>query len=103
MMSLPVWLPGQMFLLGGLCLWSHVLRGSLPGGGGSLSKGACPGDVSVQGGSLSVGVSVGRPAPPPRMRKAGGMLSFLSICSFKCSSISFVISLSCGLVVIVEA
>ena len=24
MMSLPVWLPGLMFLPGGLCLWSHV-------------------------------------------------------------------------------
>ena len=24
MMSLPVWLPGPMFLPGGLCLWSHV-------------------------------------------------------------------------------
>ena len=24
MMSLPVWLPGPMFLLGSLCLWSHV-------------------------------------------------------------------------------
>ena len=24
MMSLPVWLPGPMFLLEGLCLWCHV-------------------------------------------------------------------------------
>ena len=32
-MSLPVWLAGPMFLLGGgLCLWSHVP----PGGGGHL-------------------------------------------------------------------
>ena len=30
MMSLPVWLPGPIFLLEGLCLWSHVpSRGSL--------------------------------------------------------------------------
>ena len=33
MMSLRVWLPGPMFLLGGLYLWSHVpSRGSLSGG-----------------------------------------------------------------------
>ena len=38
MMSLPVWLPGSMFLLGGLCAWSHVPSQ------GSLSKG-----LSVQG------------------------------------------------------
>ena len=31
MMSLPVWLSGPMFLLGGLCLWSHVLMGGSPG------------------------------------------------------------------------
>ena len=49
MMSLPVWLPGPMFLgwvggwVGGwgggvLCLWSHVPM-FLPGGRGSLSRG----------------------------------------------------------------
>ena len=27
MISLPVWLPGPMFLPGGLCLWSHVPSG----------------------------------------------------------------------------
>ena len=41
MMSYPVWLPGLMFLLGGLC----------PGG-------LCPRGVSVQEGSQSRGVSV---------------------------------------------
>ena len=35
MMSLPVWLPGPMFLLEGLCLWSHVPSG------GSLSLVPC--------------------------------------------------------------
>ena len=75
-MSLPVWLPDPMFLLGGLCPWSHVpFRWSLstglcPGGlypEGSLSRrisvwGVCPEGVSVQGsegsqsrGSLSRG------------------------------------------------
>ena len=48
MMSLTVWLPGPMFLLGGLYPWSHV-----PGGG------LCPGGVSVQ-------------IQPPWIRKAGG-------------------------------
>ena len=47
MMSLPVWLPGPMFLLGGLSLWSHVhSRGSLSRGlclGGSLARGSLPG------------------------------------------------------------
>ena len=35
MMSLPDWLPGLMFLLGGLCPWFHVPSG------GSLSRGVC--------------------------------------------------------------
>ena len=42
MMSLPVWVPGPMFLLGGLCPWSHV-----------------PSRVQVQGVTMCVwGVSV---------------------------------------------
>ena len=59
MMSLPVWLLGPMFLLGGLCLWSHAPLGGLRG----LSEGLCPG-VFVGGGgylsweNLSRGVSV---------------------------------------------
>ena len=40
-------LPGPMFLLGGLCLWSHVPFG---GGGVSVQGGLCPGEVFVQGG-----------------------------------------------------
>ena len=36
MISIPVWLPGPMFLLGDLCPWPHVPWG---GGGGGL----CPG------------------------------------------------------------
>ena len=63
MMSLPVWLPGPMFLLGGaLCLWSHVLSaGSLSRGisvqgnfcpGGLYPGGLCPGE-SLSRGSLS--------------------------------------------------
>ena len=80
MMSLPVWLTGLMFLLGGLFLWSHVLSGGLCQGGlclgisvqgclcpgvslsrGSLSRrvsfqgSLCPGGVSVWGRSLSRG------------------------------------------------
>ena len=52
MMSLPVWLPGPMFLLGrslsgGLCPVGSLFRGS-------LSRG------SLSGGSLSRGVSVRR-------------------------------------------
>ena len=41
MMLLLVWLPGPMFLLGGLCLGVSV--------GGSLSGGLCPEGVSVFG------------------------------------------------------
>ena len=35
-MSLPVWLPGPLFLLGGLCTWSHV-----PSRRVCLQKGVC--------------------------------------------------------------
>ena len=59
-MSLPVWLPSPMFLLGAsLCLVPSSLLGGLCPGGvsvqeGSLSRrGLCPGGVSVQG-KLSV-------------------------------------------------
>ena len=85
-MSLPVWLPGPMFLLGGLCPGSLPLGRSLSGGSlcseglcpvGSPSRGLCP-EGSLSGGSpsrgggfcpggnpfrgvLCPGVSVGRP------------------------------------------
>ena len=58
MMSLSVWLPGPNNLQGGLCCWSHVPSR------GSLSRRSL---YSV--GSLSRGVSVGR---PPRIKKSGG-------------------------------
>ena len=61
MMSLPVWLPGPMFLLAGLCSWSYV-----PSGRVLYIGGLCPGGllgISIQG------VSVGR---PPRIRNARG-------------------------------
>ena len=49
MMSLPVWLPGSMFFLEGLCSWSHVpSRGVYPGRGRYLSREG----VSAQRGSL---------------------------------------------------
>ena len=62
MMLLPVLLPGPMSLLGGLCLWSHVLSRVVSVQGGSLSRGLCPGGLSP-GGSLSRGVSI-REIPP---------------------------------------
>ena len=79
MVSFPVWLPGSMFFLGGLCSWSHVpsggflsrrslsrespSRGLCPGGlrpggslpWGSLSGGLCPGGFCVWGGGVGVG------------------------------------------------
>ena len=68
MMPLPVWLPGPMFLLGGLCPGASVQDGLCLGDlypgvsvRGSLSRGLHPG-ISVQG------FSVGRPA---RIRIAG--------------------------------
>ena len=90
-MSLPVWLPGPMFLPGGLCPCSHVpSRGSLPRGlcpeeslprgvsvqvvfvWESLSRGLCLG-VSVWG-YLSRSLCPGGLClwGPPRIRKAGG-------------------------------
>ena len=72
MMSLPVWLPGPIFLLGrrvlcarslvpsgGLCFWSHVpskgfpsrgslSRGSVPDRDPPWTEGVCPGRVSVR-------------------------------------------------------
>ena len=53
MMSLSVWLPGPMYLQGGLLLWPHVPsegRGLCPGG--SLSKGSLFRE-SLSRGSLS--------------------------------------------------
>ena len=93
MVSLPVWLSGPMFLLGAslsLVPCSFFCPGkSLYGG--SLCRGLCPGEVSIQGrlcpggdcpGSLCLGVSVqGKGVSvqggvsigtPPRIRKAGG-------------------------------
>ena len=66
MMSPPVWLPGPMFLLPGICAWSHVpSQGSVSKG--SLSRESVSKDVSLSrgrglcpGGSLSRGVSVQR-------------------------------------------
>ena len=66
MMSLRVWLPGPMFLQGGLYLWSHVpSKGSLSGGlcPGSLCPGGLCQGVCV-GGSLS-GRPPNRDPPPP--------------------------------------
>ena len=66
MISLPVWLPGPMFLLVSLCPWSHIPSGGicLLGGGGLPPRG-------------------GWADPSPRTRKVGsthpiGMLSYLS-------------------------
>ena len=42
MMSLPVWLPGPMFLFGGLCPWSHVSSGGLCPWSHVSSGGLCP-------------------------------------------------------------
>ena len=85
MMSLPVWLPGPMVLLGvsvsgpmflprwslslvGLCPWSHVLFR------GSLSKEVSVQGVSVQGVSVQrFSVQWGLYMETPRIRKAGGM------------------------------
>ena len=87
MMSLPVWLPGPMFLLGGLCPWSHV-----PSRGGGLHPegrgfawgrwGLHPGErgvcirgrrVCIQGGKGACiqGDSWADP-PPSGTRKVGG-------------------------------
>ena len=66
MMSLPVWLPSPILLLGGLCLWSHVpCGGSLPGGsrwgvsvlGISVQRvlcqgGLCPGVLDISHGEI---------------------------------------------------
>ena len=58
MMSLPVWLPGHMFLLGGLCLRGMCLRGLCPGGlclGGLCPGVSIEGSLSMEWGSLSRG------------------------------------------------
>ena len=57
MMLLPVLLPGPMSLLGGLCLWSHVLSRVVsvqggPGLGVSVQEVSLQGDL-CPGGSLS--------------------------------------------------
>ena len=59
MMSLHVWLPGPMLLMGGLSPWSHVpSKGGLcPEGGLCVEGGLCPGG-SLSRGSLSRRVSV---------------------------------------------
>ena len=72
MMSLRVWLPGPMFLVGGLYLWSHVpSKGSLSGG--SLSRESLSRESlsreSLSRGSLSGGLCRGvsvRETPPNR-------------------------------------
>ena len=75
MMSLPVWLPGTMFLLGkGICPGFSVSSLSRGLCLGYLSRGLCS-EVSVQVGlclsgvSLSRVVSVGK---PPESEKMGG-------------------------------
>ena len=52
MMSLSVWLPGPVFLLGGSPEWVSVQGVSVQGD--SLSRGLCPGK-SLSGGSLCQG------------------------------------------------
>ena len=59
MMSRPVWLSGPMFLLGGLCLWSHVP----PGAGVFLSRGALLGGALSGGGLYQEDPPVQRPPP----------------------------------------
>ena len=73
MMLLPVWLPGPMFLLGGLYPWSHVPSRVVSVMGGHFPEGG----FSVRG-----GVSVGR---PPRIRKASSTHStgILSCCEYR--------------------
>ena len=81
MMSLPVWLPGPMFLLcgeGGLCTWSYVLSE----GGVSVKR------ISVKGGLCERGVSVkGVSEKTPVATEAGGTHSTgMHTCSTKYSS-----------------
>ena len=71
MMSLPVWQTGPMFLLGGLCLWSHVSSERCLCPVGSLSS-----RVSVQGGLCPEGSLTGRPPldrDPVYSDESGGM------------------------------
>ena len=115
MMSLPVWLPGPMFLLGGLCPWSHVpsLGVSVQGAsvqGGSLSGGFFPGGVSVQGtsvqgvsvqgvlcprGSLSNGFSIEgglcRETLPPESEKQAVLLECFLVCSVLCQPVRLIL------------
>ena len=118
MMSLPVWLTGLMFLLGGLCLWSHVLSVGLCQGvsvWGSLYRGVSvqgvsfqeclfPGGLSVQGVSLSGGgLCLGgycpggsvrgppwqrTPLPPPRLRAGSTHPTEMLSCFCMCSTFS---------------
>ena len=62
MMSLLVWLPGPLFLPGGLYPWSHVPSGewSLSGAGVSVHRGLCQERISVRWGLCQEGISVRR-------------------------------------------
>ena len=69
MISFPIWLPGPMFHLGDLCLWSYVTSGEgeclCPGGlcpGESLFRGASVQGVYLQG--VSVQGDFCRQRPP---------------------------------------
>ena len=50
MMSLPIWLPGPMFLLEGLSPWSHVRSSGGLCLGGLCLGGLCPGGLCPRGG-----------------------------------------------------
>ena len=50
MMSLPIWLPGPMFLLEGLSSWSHVRSSGGLCLGGLCLGGLCPGGLCPRGG-----------------------------------------------------
>ena len=67
-MSLPVWLPSPMFLLGAsLCLVPCSLLGGLCPGGVSVQEGSLSRGSSLSGGSLSR--SLCRETPPPESEK----------------------------------
>ena len=62
-MSLPVWLPDPMFILVGLCAWSH---GGLNTGGGGLPTGGLPFRGGGEGSAYREGGRVDLPYQPER-------------------------------------